>query len=119
MSSTILVGASGAFAEGTDANPAKSPSESAQHAQARAAASEEPKLWGDLVGMEFKGGAYPSDEQAARIFDEYDFQRATQGFIWSLPAMNMYSMREGSEKLFGKGNQSSPFGKAASAPPPR
>ena len=87
----------------------RSPSEVRQHDQAQAATQEEPKLWGDLVGMEFEGGAYPNEEQAARIFDEYDFQRATQAFIWSLPAMNMYSMREGSEALFGKGNHNRAF----------
>lgn len=93
------------------AQEALSPSEQRQHEQAQAALQEEPKLWEDIVGMEFLGGAYPNEEQAARIFDEYDFQRATQGFIWSLPAMNMYSMREGSEKLFGKGNHILPVWK--------
>ncbi len=87
-----------------DTNTDRSPSEVRQHAQAQTATQEEPTLWGDLVGMEFEGGANPNEEQAARIFDEYDFQRATQAFIWSLPAMNMYSMREGSEALFGRGN---------------
>lgn len=90
---------------------AQSPSEVAQHSQSKAALKEEPKFWGDLVGMEFEGGAYPTDAQASRIFDEYDFQRGCQAFIWSLPAMNMYSMREGSEKLFGKGNHILPIWK--------
>jgi len=90
---------------------AQSPSEVAQHSQAKAALEEEPKLWKDLVSMEFEGGAYPADAQASRIFDEYDFQRACQSFIWSLPAMNMYSMREGSEKIFGKGNNILPIWK--------
>ncbi len=94
-----------------ESSHAQSPSEKRQHAQAQSALNEEPKYWGDLVGMEFEGGAYPNPEQTQRIFDEYDFQRATQAFIWSLPAMNMYSMREGSEALFGKGNHILPVWK--------
>ena len=90
---------------------AQSPSEKAQHAQAMEALQQEPKLWSDLVGLEFEGGAYPNEEQVARVFDEYDFQRACQSFIWALPAMSMYSMREGSEKLFGKGNHILPIWK--------
>jgi hypothetical protein len=31
------------------------------------------------------------------------FQRATQTYLWALPALNMYGMKEGSEKVFGKG----------------
>ncbi len=108
ISALVLLAGSSALAQ-TDAT--KSPSEKAQHAQAKETAAQEPRLWGDLVGMKFEGGAYPTDEQAARIYDEYDFQRACQGFIWSLPAMNMYSMREGSEKLFGKGNHILPVWK--------
>ncbi len=90
---------------------ARSPSEKAQHSQAKSSLQEEPRLWSDLVGMEFEGGAYPSDEQVTRVFAEYDFQRACQAFIWALPAMNMYSMREGSEKIFGKGNHILPVWK--------
>jgi hypothetical protein len=35
---------------------------------------------------------------------EIDFQRSCQAFLWALPAMNLYSMREGSEREFGRGN---------------
>jgi hypothetical protein len=66
--------------------------------------------WKDLVEMDFPG-AYPTDEATARIRDEIDFQRASQAFLWALPAMNMYSMREGSEKAFGKGNHILPVWK--------
>ena len=31
------------------------------------------------------------------------FQRAVQTYLWALPALNMYGMKEGSEKTFGKG----------------
>ena len=31
------------------------------------------------------------------------FERAVQAYLWALPALNMYGMKEGSEKVFGKG----------------
>jgi hypothetical protein len=42
---------------------------------------------------------------------EIDFQRACQAFLRALPAMNLYSMREGSERAFGKGNHILPIWK--------
>ena len=39
----------------------------------------------------------------AQLQDELLFQRAVQAYIWALPALNMYGMKEGSEKVFGKG----------------
>jgi hypothetical protein len=41
------------------------------------------------------------DSQTLR--DELFFQRAVQTYLWALPALNMYGMKEGSEKTFGKG----------------
>ena len=66
--------------------------------------------WDDLLNLEFPG-YYLTEESAARIHDEIDFQRACQAFIWALPAMNLYSMREGSEREFGKGNHILPVWK--------
>ena len=31
------------------------------------------------------------------------FERGVQAYLWALPALNMYGMKEGSEKVFGKG----------------
>ena len=31
------------------------------------------------------------------------FERAVQSYLWALPVLNMYGMKEGSEKVFGKG----------------
>jgi hypothetical protein len=31
------------------------------------------------------------------------FQRATQLYLWALPSLNMYGMKEASESKFGKG----------------
>jgi hypothetical protein len=33
----------------------------------------------------------------------WDFQRAVQTYLWALPALNMYGMKEGSKKIFGQG----------------
>jgi hypothetical protein len=35
--------------------------------------------------------------------DELVFQRAVQSYLWALPVLNMYGMKDGSEKVFGKG----------------
>jgi hypothetical protein len=35
--------------------------------------------------------------------DELYYQRAVQVYLWSLPAVSMYSMKEGSEKTYGAG----------------
>jgi hypothetical protein len=37
------------------------------------------------------------------LLDELFFQRAVQTYLWAVPALNMYGMKEGSEKVFDKG----------------
>ena len=44
---------------------------------------------------------YPSKEAADTLLDELAFQRAVQTYLWALPAMNMYAMREGQREAFG------------------
>src|SRR5215471_5604742 len=56
----------------------------------------------DLASLPFKNG-YPSKEGITALKDELIFQRAVQSYIWALPVLNMYGMKEGSEKVFGKG----------------
>jgi hypothetical protein len=56
----------------------------------------------DLANLPFKYG-YPSKEGIAELKHELIFQRAVQSYIWALPALNTYGMKEGSEKVFGKG----------------
>jgi hypothetical protein len=46
---------------------------------------------------------YPSKESIKVLQDELLFQRGVQSYIWALPALNMYAMKEGSEKVFGAG----------------
>ena len=45
----------------------------------------------------------PTPDTAAMLKEELAFQRATQAYIWALPALNMYAMKDASEKTFGKG----------------
>jgi hypothetical protein len=44
-----------------------------------------------------------STQAIATLTDEMTFQRTTQAYLWALPALNRYGMKEGSEKVFGKG----------------
>jgi hypothetical protein len=42
---------------------------------------------------------YPTKETASILQKELAFQRATQTYLWSLPAINMMAMKEGHEAL--------------------
>jgi hypothetical protein len=53
--------------------------------------------------MEIFAGGYPTAEATKRLKDELLFQNAVQTYLWALPALNMYGMKEGSEKTFGNG----------------
>ena len=55
--------------------------------------------WDGLAKLPFPG-AYPTKEAAETLKDELAFQRGVQTYLWSLPAMNMYAMREGQRKAF-------------------
>jgi hypothetical protein len=46
---------------------------------------------------------YVAKNNVQTLLDELFFQRAVQTYLWALPALNMYGMKEGSEKVFGKG----------------
>src|SRR6185436_1418547 len=55
-----------------------------------------------LANLPLKDG-FLAPEGSAALMDELLFQRAVQTYLWALPALNMYGMKEGSEKIFGKG----------------
>ena len=38
--------------------------------------------------LEFKNG-YPTEQTASTLYDEMDFQRAVQVYLWSLPFVSM------------------------------
>src|SRR5499427_4878994 len=58
--------------------------------------------YGSLATLPFTKGFLSKDGISA-LKKELVFQRAVQPYIWALPALNMYGMKEGSEKAFGKG----------------
>jgi hypothetical protein len=55
-----------------------------------------------LADLPFKDGYIPKSDTPT-LTDELFFERAVQTYLWALPALNMYGMKEGSEKVFGKG----------------
>jgi len=55
-----------------------------------------------FANAEFKGD-FPTKEAAEVLDDELYYQRATQVYLWALPAINIYAMKEGSEKTYGAG----------------
>ena len=46
---------------------------------------------------------YPTEETAQRLKDELLFERGVQSYLWALPAINMWAMKQGSEARFGAG----------------
>ena len=55
-----------------------------------------------LANSEFSGG-FASAASAEALRDELVFQRAVQAYLWSVPAINIWAMKEGSERQFGSG----------------
>ena len=56
----------------------------------------------DLANLPFQQD-YPTEATAQRLTDELLFQRGVQSYLWALPAVNMWAMKEGSEARFGAG----------------
>ena len=56
----------------------------------------------ELATIPFEG-SYVAKDKAQTLLDELYFQRAVQVYLWAMPALNMHSMKEGSEKVFVKG----------------
>jgi hypothetical protein len=61
------------------------------------------KTWKELSSLPFSEN-YPTEEASQRLYDEMLFQRACQVVLWSIPAMSIYAMKKGSEKVFGTGS---------------
>src|SRR5271154_1758773 len=47
--------------------------------------------------------SYPLSADISVLKHELLFERGVQSYLWALPALNMYGMKEGSEKIFGAG----------------
>jgi hypothetical protein len=50
--------------------------------------------------LELRDG-YPSKETVEKLFDEMDFERATQAFIWALPAVGFHGLHTAHLNTFG------------------
>src|SRR5262245_49125334 len=50
--------------------------------------------------LELQAG-YPSKATAEKLFDEMDFQRATQAFVWALPAVGFHGLHLAHKNTFG------------------
>lgn len=55
-----------------------------------------------LASLPMDGG-YPTEETARSLEEELFFQRATQTYLWALPAINMYAMKQGLAQISGTG----------------
>jgi hypothetical protein len=44
---------------------------------------------------------YPSKATVEKLYDEMDFQRATQAFIWALPAVGFHGLHLAHRNTFG------------------
>ena len=47
---------------------------------------------------------YPTDATVEKLYDERDFQRACQAYLWSLPAVSFASWQRGITQGLGAGN---------------
>lgn len=56
----------------------------------------------DLAESEFEGG-FATEETTRLLTEELRFQRAVQAYLWALPAVNIWAMKEASERRFGAG----------------
>lgn len=51
--------------------------------------------------LAFQGG-YPTDATVGKLYDELDFQRATQAYLWAVPIVSFAKWQEQHEKVFGQ-----------------
>jgi len=56
-----------------------------------------------LGKLELENG-YPTSETAKKIYDDIDFQRACQAYLWALPLMAMHQWQQEHHDKFGAGN---------------
>jgi len=61
------------------------------------------ELIGTPIGDIALRHSYFDDDASRRLFDEMDYQRATQTYLWALPLINTLGMQRGSEQTFGAG----------------
>jgi hypothetical protein len=50
--------------------------------------------------LSFENG-YPTEETTRKVFDEMDYQRAVQAYLWAYPAVSFESIRVGTKRDLG------------------
>jgi hypothetical protein len=75
------------------------------------AATAQSVRFNELANLPFPGGA-ATKESAQTLKDELLFQRATQAYLWAMPAIMTLGMEVGSEKAFGGGYNIMPISKS-------
>ncbi len=73
-------------------------------AQAEAQAPANRQTLDTRVGKLELINGFPTDETVAKVYDEMDFQRAVQGYLWALPIMAMCEWQRQSHETFGASN---------------
>src|SRR6476619_5813284 len=76
-------------------------------ATAQTAKTESQKIDTRIGALEFTNdfaNGYPTDATVDRLYDERDFQRACQGYLWSLPAVSFASWQRGVTQQLGARN---------------
>jgi hypothetical protein len=66
------------------------------------AMAQEPARYDELANLPFEKG-YIAEDDAPKLLEELFFQRAVQTYLWALPTLNLYGMKEGTQKVFGSG----------------
>lgn len=66
------------------------------------AMAQAPSHYDELSTLPVVDGYVPKDKTPV-LLDELFFQRAVQTYLWALPVLNLYGMKEGAEKAFGSG----------------
>jgi hypothetical protein len=64
--------------------------------------AQAPSHYDELATLPVIDGYVPKDKTPG-LLDELFFQRAVQTYLWALPVLNLYGMKEGTEKAFGSG----------------
>jgi len=66
------------------------------------AAVAESARYSDLANLPFRQN-YPTEKMTRQLNDELLFQRGVQSYLWALPAINMWAMKQASEARFLSG----------------
>ena len=60
-----------------------------------------PKACTPASGISSFEQGFPTEETARKLFDEIDYQRAVQAYLWAYPAVSFESIRVGAKRDLG------------------